>query len=463
MAKFWDSRDNRPNSYVSGTIAKSADVNGNETFLEKYRSFNNLLVVDTDGIEDTNCDKTTVQGAIDQAVSDGIGYHIFIRVGTYDEDLDTFEAGVTLEGENKSQSIILGNGAAEAITVDANYITVDNLTISKTTSAENAIQVNGKSNFHLKNCIVTSDQTNSTIYVLQANDTDLSNLIIENCYIRNTALNSNPIISFQITSGSDDVNSTFKNISILNNKLVVDSLGNNKELLRLEADTGTTTTKSEIFQVRILGNRIYSENAGTGYGIRISVANNANCKIEEVTINNNLINGSGGTDYGIYLYNAGASGTLDNIAIGSGNSIYVDSQKEIRLSTTYPTNFSTGGYWVDFTSIANWTGGGTMTFGTITTETARFSIIGRTCYINAFVQGTTGGTASDNITFTVPVAFKESTQYYNTGGCMADDGPFYGGLYFNSNATLVAVKRYDNANFGLGAGRGFGVNFHYEI
>lgn len=103
-----------------------------------------------------------------------------------------------------------------------------------------------------------------------------------------------------------------------------------------------------------------------------------------------------------------------------------------------------------------------MTFTSVTTAIARYKQIGKTVFFVLNATGTTGGTASLSISFTLPVATNDSTSSI-TGFAVTVDGATVGGRWFNNSTTVAFVRRNDLANWGLGAGKSIQVTGCYEV
>lgn len=104
-----------------------------------------------------------------------------------------------------------------------------------------------------------------------------------------------------------------------------------------------------------------------------------------------------------------------------------------------------------------------MTFGSVTTSIGMYHKINRLCFVQIYFNGTTGGTASSYITFTLPFdAYGHSAAPFIP--CYIEDGA--GGsqaglIYIPTSGTTARLYKVTLANWGLGAGR-YGVgNFWY--
>ena len=464
MSNFWDNRDDRPITFTTKGRAKHDDFDSNETFLEKYRSFNNVLIVDTNSTTDEEADFDNIQMALDEAKDTGYGYHIFIRNGTYNETLDNTQDGVTLEGENKSQTILKNGTTTHCLYNSGDYVTVKSLTLTKDTQNGFVIDISTSENFSLIDCNLNSDQVN---HMLNCNH-DLNygtydNYLIKNCYFYNSAADANSIIKFYCYSATGVTNATTKNIHIINNKIVANgNIASDNAAIQIQCLKGTDILNSVIEQVVISGNRIYVDGTGStnAYGIYMSAALDYRADIREVSINDNLISVTGATNnYGIAA-SAYDGASITYLEIGEGNNIIADENKEVYILGDV-TEYSTGGYWLDTWTPA-FNSGASMGYIGITYK-AFYSIVGRTCFIRLYSIGETNGIAEDYIQFTVPIVFKDATSGESAcGSCMVGI-TFLQGLFYNSGTTKVSIKRYDNAVFPIGANTRIGIDFAYEI
>ncbi len=103
-----------------------------------------------------------------------------------------------------------------------------------------------------------------------------------------------------------------------------------------------------------------------------------------------------------------------------------------------------------------------MTFTSVTVGYAKFYITGNLCQVIVEAGGTTGGTATQNITFTLPVPIAVTVNRNPSGYAIyADGGPTSMGLCIyegnDMTKTTINVRNATSSNWGLGSGREFAV------
>lgn len=123
---------------------------------------------------------------------------------------------------------------------------------------------------------------------------------------------------------------------------------------------------------------------------------------------------------------------------------------------------SNAGGWITWSP--SYGAGGSMTFSSVTTNYARYRRENKTLWFEVYATGTTGGTASNHLTFTLPVA---PARIPNSFYVQVYDGSLAGdvaaGHGHASGSTTVLVFNYNNSNWGLGAGRDFYCRGAYEV
>jgi hypothetical protein len=166
---------------------------------------------------------------------------------------------------------------------------------------------------------------------------------------------------------------------------------------------------------------------------------------------------------GIVTVANGASSIVDaNIADSRAETVPVPNGTvtNAKLSTTAG---EPGGAWETWSPTLGATG--SMTWTSTSVTWAKYIQIGKNVYFRVKATGTTGGTASNALTFTVPIAANTEmiTGFASVGPAYVGDSVSTMGFsFFNNSTTEVAVRRYDGANFGLGASRSITVTGVYE-
>lgn len=103
--------------------------------------------------------------------------------------------------------------------------------------------------------------------------------------------------------------------------------------------------------------------------------------------------------------------------------------------------------------------GGSMTFTSVTTQHAKYVIIGKVLWIWLVAYGTTGGSAAANITFTIPFTTATVGAQGQEGHAATFDGSWANGHLTAADAvTTVSVYKNDFTNWGLGASKYISVN-----
>lgn len=104
-----------------------------------------------------------------------------------------------------------------------------------------------------------------------------------------------------------------------------------------------------------------------------------------------------------------------------------------------------------------------MTYTSVTTYIAKYCIIDKILFFQASFSGTTGGTASKTIRFTLPIAIADDTVGYIGGGCSCVDIGLKAGQWFNYDANTVGVKNYVDVNWNLGVDKRVRIQGFYRI
>ncbi len=111
--------------------------------------------------------------------------------------------------------------------------------------------------------------------------------------------------------------------------------------------------------------------------------------------------------------------------------------------------------WPDwFTWLPAYSGSGSMTFTSVTTQQARYRVTGRTVHFILRASGTTGGATNNDLRATLPVpAVAVTGQYCPFAAVVTDAASMSGRGQLDTTAQLLLFNRYDVTVFGAGAGR----------
>lgn len=112
-----------------------------------------------------------------------------------------------------------------------------------------------------------------------------------------------------------------------------------------------------------------------------------------------------------------------------------------------------------FNYVPIYSGSGSLTFTGVTTTVGRFNMIGSDVFFRVQASGTTGGTTSTAVRFTLPLTAKDTSNVFS---CRVNDGASNNGTATLTSTTVVDVYRNDAANWSLAAGRVIYVNGFYE-
>ena len=104
---------------------------------------------------------------------------------------------------------------------------------------------------------------------------------------------------------------------------------------------------------------------------------------------------------------------------------------------------------------------GSMTFTSVTTNHARYLQIGKFVFFTVRATGTVGGTPSQILTFTLPVA--PTSDVFSAGGNVFDNGSWRGcNCQFSGSGSTFSAYRYDSGNYTAGAAAVMVFGF-YEV
>ena len=103
-----------------------------------------------------------------------------------------------------------------------------------------------------------------------------------------------------------------------------------------------------------------------------------------------------------------------------------------------------------------------MTVSSASTFISRYEQVGKTVHFQIYFSLTTGGTANNQIRFTLPITPKYTTANYVSNACWVNDTAGSTGFWVYNGSTVSCYKG-DASNYGLGSGRGAGFHGFYEV
>jgi parallel beta-helix repeat protein len=301
--------------------------------------------------DDEPADFHTIQEAVNAANSSDT---IFVKNGTYYEHVVVNKA-LSLVGENRSNTIIDGNGTGNVLRVSASYVGICGFTIQKSGSAgslEAGIFLNGA-----RFCNVTHNNLVGNCYGISLTSSS-NNSIYENNITNNNVggidfafSNNNTICKNDITrniygtairfTGSDN-NQIFQN-NIENNGygIILGSSDNN-----IVAENNITKNHADGVSLSIAWYNIISGNNIT--------ANQACIYIEYSRYDNISKNNIANGNVGIYFHHGDGHAFYHNNFVNNKDQIYF---LDICVNNTWDDGYPSGGnYWSDYTGIDNYSG-----------------------------------------------------------------------------------------------------------
>lgn len=151
-----------------------------------------------------------------------------------------------------------------------------------------------------------------------------------------------------------------------------------------------------------------------------------------------------------------ASGTETTLA--SGSTITSPYYSKAETPTGHPIWFS----WTP-----SYNGTGSMTFTSVSTHLARYRIVNKNCEVMVIARGTTGGSASNNLTVSKPINHLVIPGGYYTGINFCENGgAFETGVSFiivSSATNVIYCARTAYGNYTLSANTGLNVHITYPI
>ena len=96
---------------------------------------------------------------------------------------------------------------------------------------------------------------------------------------------------------------------------------------------------------------------------------------------------------------------------------------------------------------------GSMTYTSVSIPSIGYKVAGSSFQYAIVARGTTGGSASNQLKFTIPFIVGSSYNYQTFAGYCRDGGGTYVLGYSSVSNNTVSVGKYDDSNFGLGTDR----------
>lgn len=159
----------------------------------------------------------------------------------------------------------------------------------------------------------------------------------------------------------------------------------------------------------------------------------------------------------------GASPTFTGITLsGLSASLPVSTDGSKNLATVALALTNTAAFtaaWSDW--VPTYGSSGSLTWGTITTNVARYIQIGKIVRFVVNATGTLGGTASTDLTFTLPIA--ATTGHSLGGACQAYNGQPLAGVFTWNDTSTIVVRKYDASNWNNSGTGGFVVQGFYQV
>lgn len=102
-----------------------------------------------------------------------------------------------------------------------------------------------------------------------------------------------------------------------------------------------------------------------------------------------------------------------------------------------------------------------MSFGSVSTTYAEYKVQEDTVFFRIRADGTTSGTASNDLTFSPPIAPASLSTVENSSVWVTEGGNLVSGFTYTAGGPLIKIRRYDSAVYSIGS-VGFSVNGFYE-
>jgi len=281
---------------------------------------------------------TTIQSAIDAAysLSGGQGgYRIVVYNGTYTERLN-ISCKLDIFGEDKTNTIINGNGSGTVVWINASYVNISHFTIKNSGNSSNDSIININSG----HSIITDNNITSGHHGIILNNSD-SNLIYDNIILNNNG------DGIRLNQSDNNINISYNTISGNKNGIYLYSSDSNK----IYNNNIKNNDENGIFINRTCDLTIIKDNniSNNGYsGIYLNDYSNYSTISENSIYNNNnsgiiLENCSWSTIYSSNIVNRNSNYGL--MIVGSNNVVqsnifYLNNKDGIFLNADDNTTIS---------------------------------------------------------------------------------------------------------------------------
>jgi len=163
-------------------------------------------------------------------------------------------------------------------------------------------------------------------------------------------------------------------------------------------------------------------------------------------------------------YSALSALTSAHILVGNSSNVPTDvaMSGDITIDNAGVTSIGSG--WTSFAGSISFTGSGSMTISSVSVSIAEYCQIGKVVFWQVYATMTTGGTASNSIRHTLPIAPANDADNKIGNGCWVIDSTAEGGLYgWSGGGDYIQVFKATPANFGLGASRAVNTMGFYKV
>ena len=158
---------------------------------------------------------------------------------------------------------------------------------------------------------------------------------------------------------------------------------------------------------------------------------------------------SGTYEYGIVTNSSYAIKTTVTLAT---NADYAMTSSPIITNISHIENPEGWPDWFNFTLVVG--GSGAMTYTLVSTQECKFRVSAQTVFFMVRASGTTGGVANVSIYAQLPIECQDASSLTSGFGQVNDGGLIGATVRINAGVPdVMEFRRYDGANFGIGAGR----------